>query len=483
MGICPFRFMRLYSAILLLLTTILSCKNNTGENVDFAYFGGEIINPSNDYVLLYNPKDEVDTLYLDRNNRFISKIPDFQSGLYTFVHGGEYQWILLESKDSLLVRLNTIDFDESMVFTGNGARKNNYLIKTFLENEADNQKFRQLCQMEPEMFEHVLDSIRNSKQVELNEFLSQKEYSDLFKTIAETSINYNYFANKEMYPFGYYGYGNLIHFKDLPDDFYDFRKDIDYNLEDLSEFYTYNKFLFSHFNNLALQKFYKIKTHNDLFNSRSVIYNLEKLNLIDSLVTSEMIKNNLLKLTTRDFISTSEDSLETQQMLTSFLQKSSSEKDKENINSFAYSIKGLKRGNTLPKIKLVDYTDKEISLDSIITKPTVIYFWSSTFPLLMRNSHYKVKQLKTKFPNVDFIGININDDDNLHWKNILNKYDFSIVNEYQFKDPNEAQEALAINSVNKSILISKDFKIINSNALIFTSEFEEELKQLVHYRK
>ena len=80
--------------------------------------------------------DKVDTLLLDKNNRFIHKISNFTSGLYAFSHGGEYQWVLLEPKDSLLLRLNTIDFDESLVFTGKGARKNNYLIKNFPAYQA-----------------------------------------------------------------------------------------------------------------------------------------------------------------------------------------------------------------------------------------------------------------------------------------------------------------------------------------------------------
>ncbi len=473
--------MRFYATVLLLLTTFFSCKNSSEESGDYAYFGGEVINPSNDYVLLYYTMEKADTLYLDGNNRFLQKITNFQAGLYTFVHGGEFQWILLEPKDSLLLRLNTIDFDESLVFTGKGARKNNYLVKTFLENEAENQQFRHLCQMEPERFEHVLDSVRRSKLAELNDFLSEKEYSDFFKTLAETSINYNYYANKEMYPFGYYGYGNLIHYKDLPEEFYDFRKDIDLNIESLSEFYTYNKFLYSHFNNLALQKFYETATHDDLFDSKSVIFNLEKLNLIDSLVSNDMIRNNLLKYTTRDFVSTCDDSLEIQEMLNSYLQKSSNEKDKEIINNLVFSVKGLKRGNQLPTLVLVDYNDNTVVFDSIIKRPTVIYFWSSSLPLQMKNSHFKVSQLKTKFPNIDFIGININDDDNSHWKSILDRNDYSITQEFQFKDPNEAQEALAINSVNKSILVDKDSKIINANALIFSSEFEEELKAWMHY--
>jgi hypothetical protein len=101
----------------------------------------------------------------------------------------------------------------------------------------------------------------------------------------------------------------------------------------------------------------------------------------------------------------------------------------------------------------------------------------------MRNSHLKVSQLKTKFPDIDFIGININDDDNTHWKSILNQFNYHLAMEFQFKETNKAQKALDINSVNKSIFIDKDSKIINANALIFTSEFEDQLKQLIHYKE
>ncbi|MFC4722090.1 TlpA family protein disulfide reductase [Geojedonia litorea] len=459
------------------MTSLLSCKKSVEAGEDYAFIGGEVINPNNDYVTI-SSSTRFDTIALDAKNRFLFKINNLKPGLYAFAHGGEYQMVLLEPQDSIIFRLNTNDFDESLVYTGRGAKKNNYLIKMFLDNEQENQNFMNLCQFEPSRFEKVLDSTRHSKLKELDEFLSFKSYSDLFKTIATTGINYNYYANKEIYPFGYYGYRNLIHYNDLPENFYSYRKDIDYNNEDLIEFYTYNKFLYSHFNNLALKKYYQTATHYDLFDRTSVIYNLEKLNLIDSLVSNPAIKNNLLKYTTRDFMSVSEDSLETQKVLNSFLEKCSSDRDKNYINSLAFSLKGLKKGKKLPKLVLVDYNDNEVVFDSIITKPTVIYFWSSSLPLLLKNSHYKVKQLKTKFPNIDFIGININDDDNTHWKKILNQYNFPVTHEFQFKYPNESLKALAINSVKKSILVTKDCKIINPNVLLYTSEFEEELAQI-----
>ena len=56
------------------------------------------------------------------------KFKNLKGGLYTFKHGVEFQYIFLQPNDSLLLRLNTWDFDESLVFSGKGAEKNNLLI-------------------------------------------------------------------------------------------------------------------------------------------------------------------------------------------------------------------------------------------------------------------------------------------------------------------------------------------------------------------
>jgi len=469
---------------LLTLSTLLGCKDTSESEDGYVYFGGEIINPNNDYVVLNSPEDEADTLYLDQNNRFFEKMPLAKAGLYTFIHGGEYQRILFEPSDSIMLRLNTIDFDESLVFTGNGARKNNYLIGVFVENESDNKKFMKLMwDMEPKKFEEVLDTDREKKLAELKDFLAQNEYSPLFKSIAESNINYDYYYNKELYPFGYYGYNNLIHYKDLPEDFYAFRNEIDYNNEDLSGVIPYYRFLFYHFNNLALGKFYENASHNVIFDNKSAVYNLEKLRLMDSLIDSDKIKNHLLKYTTRDFVTVSQDSSEINEMLDAYLSRSTSDSDKEYIKNLVSSVKRLKSGNMIPNIKLLDHQDQEIELASIINKPTLIYFWSSNLPMLLRNSHYKVKSLKSKFPEMDFIGININDDDKTHWETTLTQYKFPTTDEYRFTDTKEAMSELAINSVNRSILVDKEGKIITSNAMIFTSEFEEELMQLFQTKK
>src|SRR5690554_8152381 len=113
------RVMKHLYFLLFLMLTFVSCKKDAKQNEgDIAYLGGEIINPSNNYVVLLKGNSVIDTLPLDTKNRFLYKVKELIPGLYTFSHGGEIQMVLLEPLDSIMFRLNTMEFDESLVFTG-----------------------------------------------------------------------------------------------------------------------------------------------------------------------------------------------------------------------------------------------------------------------------------------------------------------------------------------------------------------------------
>ena len=128
--------MKLYFTITCILLTLISCKKDGNETaLDYAYLGGEIINPNTKHIVLSKNKTIIDTVKLDGRNRFLYKVDKLNKGLYTIRHGGEFQLILLEPEDSLLFRLNTLDFDESLVYSGKGNKKNNYFINEFLKNE------------------------------------------------------------------------------------------------------------------------------------------------------------------------------------------------------------------------------------------------------------------------------------------------------------------------------------------------------------
>ncbi|WP_152611488.1 TlpA family protein disulfide reductase [Psychroserpens damuponensis] len=462
-----------------ILTCLLfiGCDSKT-EIGDTAYFGGEIVNPNNNYVTIYNNESERDTILLDNRNRFIYKIDDLKAGLYHFTHGGEYQTLLIEPNDSILIRLNTNDFDESLVYTGPGSKKNNYFIKAFLNDEVANKEFSKLQHLEPEVFEKHIYSAKQQKLDYLDRFVAEQEFSLLFKKIAEASINYNYYTHKEKYPFGYFGNNKLIHYKDLPEEFYDYRENVDFNDVSLSGVYSYNKFMDWYFHNTALNKYYHDGNHHK-FNRQALDYNLEKLRLIDSVIDNVTIKDYVLKHATKVFVYNSSSAEQSQSMLDSYLEKSSNEIDKTYINNLAKSIINLYPGNPLPNIDILDFNSNVINLKDVIKAPTAIYCWSSNFKYSYRNNHYMMKNLKVKYPDMDFIAININDMNTYAWKKTLNILKYPTENEYMFKNPNEAIQKFAIANSQKVLIVDKNGYIVESNTDLFSHHIDHLIKTAI----
>jgi hypothetical protein len=472
--------MKLFLLSILLTLTLFSCKKDEPKKaINYAYLGGEIINPNNNYVVISKSDKVLDTIQLDSRNRFLYKIENLKEGLYTFHHGGEIQMVLLEPTDSIIFRLNTLEFDESLVFTGEGDKKNNYLINEFLENETQEKKIFKLCQLNPNVYEKRVDSIKALKLTNFKDFKSKHETSKLFNDIALANINYNYYSSKEVYPFVHYGNDKGDILKSIPIGFYNYRKDINYNDDSFKDYHYYSSFLRHSINNLALKNHI---THNksELFNRADICYNLDRLDLIDSLVENKTIKDDLLSHFTMNFLSKSTDAANNTKMLNSYLSKAKDENGKVTMTRFAESLNKLNDNAQFPDINLTDYNGSEININTLIKTPTVVCFWSQTFYEHFRGSHSKIKELKLKYPEVAFIVINIDDYGLETPKKSMVENKFKFTNEYLFKNPSESIKTLAIQPITKAIIVDKNQRIVNSNTNIFSQNFEQQLLGLIN---
>ncbi|MBP0902259.1 TlpA family protein disulfide reductase [Mariniflexile gromovii] len=467
--------MKLHILGLLVILTLFNCKNDGNNSADnYAYFGGEIMNPNGDFVVLLKSDEVIDTIKLDNRNRFLYKINDLKEGLYTFYHGGEIQMVLLEPKDSLLFRLNTLEFDESLVFTGIGDKKNNYLMNEFLENEIQEKKIFKFCQLKPDTYERRVDSLKAFKLDKLNKFRSKYNPSPLFDKIAKANIDYSYFSSKEVYPFVHHGNNKGDIVKSLPKDFYDYRKSINYDDDFFKEHNHYNSFLRYSVNNFALEDHLQHSTDKE-FKRNSLCYNIDRLKIVDSLIKNKNIKNDLLYHFTSIYLSKSNNPENNDAIVKSYLSISTDETGKTEIKRFATSLNNLKEGGNFPNIKIIDYKNAELEINSLINTATVICFWSNQYYNHFKESHYKLNELKEKYPEVKFIAINIDDFGQDKPKASLKENRFKFKDEYQFKNPKESIEALAIQPMTKTIVLDKNKKIVYSNTNIFSGNFEEQL--------
>ncbi|MDX1271662.1 hypothetical protein [Bizionia paragorgiae] len=467
--------------LLILPVFLTSCKGDATDNnlQGGAFFGGEIVNPYSNYLVLSKNRKLVDTLFLDAKNRFSYTFKSLTPGMYNFFDGRETQTFLLEPNDSLQLRLNTIDFDESLVFTGTNAKENNFLTNLFLQNEQEDKDILSISQLNPKEFESKLHELRDEKLNRLAQFKKKNKPSKLFLELAKANINYKYYSNKELYPLANYSKSERDLFKILPEDFYAYRKDVDFNNDLLKDYRPYNSFLRFYVNNAALQKHFK---HSDdsTYNDRILDYTLDKLEVIDEKIQNQEIKNGLLNYNIIHFISITKNTEDYDALLESFKKKSTNKEHIERVTRIVDSYKRLKPGKKIPNLELLDKNDDVVDLQELIKKPTVIYFWTKTNKNHLIIAHNKAAELQKKYPEVDFIALNV---DSISYKEqlrILKLYNVKINKEYRCKSASETINVLSVKPINNVFILNDKAEIVNAKANMFNISFEQELLGVIN---
>lgn len=449
----------------------ISCQDNGGNENKTTWIGGQIVNPKSDYVLLYKEEQLVDSVKLNRDNYFLYKSDSIQKGLYSFRHY-EYQIFYIEPGDSLMFRVNTIDFDETLSFSGKGAERNNFLMDMFLINEKEIDYLPQLYKYSPIKFEKKLDSLKRIRIGIYNNFLKKNEPDSTFIEVAEASINYDHYSKKELYTSVNLKKKDTLFYSDLTEGFYDYRNDIDFGSELLRSYFPYYRLLYRYFDNVTLEENKKQKH----YSRSSYEHNYNKLNKINSVVTNDSLKNVLAKNIAHKYLLDCNSKEKQKKIVALFKDINSNKSHHEFIHNLADASMNLTAGNKIPNLSLAT-TDQTIKdLHSLITKPTVIYLWSSYSIKHYKESHIRALELKGKFPGFNFLAINTNKQYN-HWISIVNKFEYNSSFEFQFQNVESAEKKLVINSINKAFIVDQNGVIINGNTNLFNHKIEKILKE------
>ena len=108
-----------------------------GENLSgtFVTFSGKILNPNGNEIIIQG-KEFTKKIELLGDGSFSDtlRIPAEQY-FYSFSDGNEYTSLFLRNGYNLNLNLNTLEFDESIRYTGKGSVNNNYLAQKYLLQE------------------------------------------------------------------------------------------------------------------------------------------------------------------------------------------------------------------------------------------------------------------------------------------------------------------------------------------------------------
>lgn len=442
-----------------------SCASVFQDDDYTAYFGGEIINPNSENVYLCRNNEIIDTIKLDKNNRFFKKYDSLTPGMYTFKHEPEYQYIYFDKNDSLMIRLNTHEFDNSLTFCGRGDQKNNFLIELFLKNENDRNASFNIYDHDLKTFEKQIAAYYKEKKAFYERRKEDIEWSEDFDIYAKTMLDMPYLAQKEIYPLAHKFRTSEDLCRHLPKNYYDFRKNIDFNDEKLTHFAPFVRYLTSMMNNVSCR---------EGGTDKSLENNIKKLEVADSIFTNQKVKNAVLNNIAFMYMLEDQNMMNNNKFLEKYFKLSTDKEKQKEIKKIAEATQTMSPGKRLRNINLIDSNDNKLDFGSVINKNTVVYFWTSEAKSHLEAAHKRASELKDKYPNWDFIAINI-DDSNEAWKTALKRHGLNGL-ELHATNFKEIKDKWVITKIHRAMLINADGTIKNAFVSLFDANFENYLK-------
>ena len=451
----------------LILVFLASCSTKQESN-EAVYFAGEIVNPTSDYIVLYREDVVVDSAKLNEDNRFSFSLKNIEEGLHHFKHEPELQYIYLEKGDSLIIRLNTVAFDESLVFSGSNEEVNNFLLEMFLNYEDEEQLIYDYYKLKPDAFSRKIDSLRNLKLNELKSLGGPDNISTRALKMAKASIDYNTYVYKEKYPFIHKKMSGDETIHKLDASFYSYRKNLELNDKELTFFRPYYNYVNNRFGNLSYMTCAQNCGMEKLLSSKDHLHlNKHKLELIDSLVKEDGLRNNLFRNVAMDYLlKVHEADTESDKFISSFHNLSMNKVHVREIDGLYKNIKALQPNRAIPRLLVQNTHGDTVNIREISkSKQTVFYFWTGNQKRHLRNLLRQVEKLKLENSKQQFVGINLRTPKE-KWVSMIDEH--AIDNKYQYRSANfdEIQETLIIDNLSKSV-ITNDTLIVDAFSNIF----------------
>lgn len=260
-------------------------------------------------------------------------------------------------------------------------------------------------------------------------------------------------------------------FDKLPQDFYDYRKNINFNTSEFSTFLPYVNYLVNLLNNVS-----EIKYHNHFSKfDKELKTNINKLNIADTLIKNKELKNKILNNIAFNYLLVDQNMVNNQAFLDTYSKYSTNSESKNEILKIGKSIQLLKSGNKLPKVNLVTKNGAIISSNTILHKKSVIFFYTKNAESHMIVAHKKALEFQTNHPNYQFIAVNL-DDSQENWLKLLTDYNLNGIQEYRTENFNDLKDQWAITKIHRTIVLDENGILTNAFTNIFEANFEDHLK-------
>lgn len=456
--------------VLISLLVFGACQKQKTKSKHAVFFGGHVIQPTTNFLTLNQTNNSFsDTLLLNNNKRFEKQYDSLVSGIYSLEHLPEYQNVLLETGDSLWVRFNATDMAASLVYSGKGAAKNNFLMALKLDQERENRFLSTKYSLSSGAFNDLIDSLLLEKKKRWIVMDSLNNLSAVAQKITQAAYIYSYATIRERYAL-FRGSSWTPEEREI---FFDFRRFLNQGDTDLAFFDPYVNYLLNYINNQALKQ-----GKNYMQEKETTAFNIKRLDAVDENIKAGLLRNNLARAIAYEEILRFENHREHDLFLQYYATVNSSPEYFSEVLAFHNDLTRMQQGKKLPAVTLQSKTGEIFVSDTLWdNRYTVIYFWSQNKMNHYKGTLKKLEQLQKKFPHYRFVGICLQP-----FNEMVNQVQqlMEITPEDQFAvlDYEDASQAWMLTLLNKAIILKPNGIIYEGFGNFLDPQFETLLKQM-----
>lgn len=408
--------------------------------------------------------DEITTakVSLDKSGNFKLSFPWNKAKPAKLTISEQYTNLFLVPKDSLLVTVDYSHFAETIHYTGRGSADNNYLAADLLA-DFEKKANRYTAFNDANKYKLYVDSIENLNK----EFIKANyspDFTQEFRSYITATTKYRFINPRWMYQVGYDPKAKQFFYKQVPENYFDFLKNINLNDEEAFDNPSYTSALRRYLSQMhdskieipdSLPEFERIKmrvkqnydNRKSIFKNKVLDYQLttylnDQLGLIvaDSKFADELIRDYRATCQTPEYISM--------------------------IDSLYVKVNKLTAGKQAPDFTLTDMNGKSVSLSSFKGKVVFIDFWA-TWCVPCIAAMPQTQRMEEKFKsNNDVVFLNVNvSDDIARWKKFVTKENMQGENLFATKEQSDNLfKSYNFTGIPHYVLIDKQGKIIDINA-------------------
>lgn len=449
-----------------LLLTLVACndKAKDGEEKEnhHTIIAGTISNPINDFIEIRRDDYENDTIKIDTSGSFVIVLNPDEFEYINLKHDKVNTTLFLTQGDSVNVKYDASDYNETVSFSGANTSENQYLKEKAILTAEIREKFEPkyiLNRLSAEEFILKIDSIHNPVEALFNDFDANNELNKNFSFNEKETVRYDKATDLLLYSFTFDNH-ERDSLDQLPENFDSYLESTNLNEEQLADNFSYINFVRNRINTMTETEY---NSDSSNYDDGSAYYYIQLKHIFDQ-VQNPKVLQEILVLTTTDKLRIDYEGVNDSIFNVLDQHIKDSEKFAE-LKTLKAGWDKIASGKKAPELQGEDLDGELHSLSDF--KGTYVYVdtWATWCgPCKVELPHLEDLQERFKDDNITFISISI-DRNYEDWKNMVTDKNMMGV---QLIAQDELQkhltESYKIAAIPRFILIDKEGVIINPNA-------------------